>query len=95
MALFYFLVRVFVLVTFGPILLVLLAAVASAEDGLTVFLLLVLALVPAAFLCGAFWPEQSKKDGDGDSPLDVEIKVRRAGRGEYDATVTPRRRHAP
>ena len=95
MALFRFLVRAVILVTCGPALLVLLYAAVAVDNGLAAFIACVLALVPAILLCGAFWPGRSKDDEDGASPLDVRIKLRRAGRGEYDATVTPRRRRAP
>ena len=95
MPLINFLLGAFVLVTWGSFLLVLLYVAVSVDSGSVAFIACVLALVPAAILCVAFWPGRSKDDEDGDSPLDVRIKLRRAGRGEYDATVTPRRRHAP
>ncbi len=95
MALVYFLVRAVILVTCGPALLALLYVAVSVDSGSAAFIACVLAAVPAALLWLVFWPGRSKDDEDGDSPLDVRIKLRRAGRGEYDATVTPRRRRAP
>jgi len=95
MALFHFLVRAVILVTCGPALLFLLEAAVTAPDSTYAFFACVLAVVPAVFLCLVFWPGRSKGGKEGDLPLDVRIKIRRAGRGEYDATVTPRRRRAP
>lgn len=94
MGLVYFLVRAVILVTCGPALLFLFEAAVTAPDSTYAFFACVLAVVPAALLWLVFWPERSKDDEDGDSNLDVTIKIRRAGRGEYDATVTPRRRRA-
>ena len=92
MTVFRFLLGAFVLLTWGSLLLALLYVAVAVDSGLATLIACVLALVPAAVLCGVFWPRRSKDD---DSNLDVTIKVRRAGRGEYDATVTPRRRRAP